>query len=922
MEPMGSYNDDKLHATVDEESSSERDAEKSSRDPKRSQGVVEVVERDVLSLAGKLGDKSTGLAPVADLERVMDKVATLTVKECREIIKDLLEDHEHDYNFATAQREKLKTLLNGPEEGQSQDEWELQLKSETAINKFYSPYPEVRAVTTPDDDADIPCETIRAHLLGYLWACIAQFCNSMFNSRYPSISITSSVIQIFLYPCGMLMAYLLPDWGFRAFGTRVSLNPGKWTYKEQMLSTLIVNISISSAYVFWNIQTQEVYYHETWLTPGYKILLLLSTQCMGLGFAGLIRRFVIYPQEAIWPGVLPTVALNRALLVPESKEKIHGWSISKYNLFWLVFSAMFVYFWLPNYLMPALSYFAWMAWIKPDNFNLAVVTGSQFGLGFNPISSFDWNIFGTYWAPLAYPFFAYFTQYIGLVIGGFAILGIYYTNTKWTAYLPINSSAIFDNTGERYNISKVVENGILNESKYKAYSPAFYAAGNLVAYSAYFMYYPLTMTFVMLDSWRPISKAWRQSTTAAWLQIKRIGRSSAAATAALSRGNVKECGNHLYNMMNDETSVYDGFDDPLINSVKKYPEVPDWWYLAVASISFMFAIILCAVWEEQKTPVWTILFVVALNLVFLIPMTYLLAISGSSQGLNVLTELVVGYALPGHPDAMMFVKAYGYMIDGQADSLMGDQKMGLYAKLPPRAMYRGQLISVILTCFVAYGAIQFVNNDIEGICTPDQPAKFNCAAGSQIFFSASVVWGAIGPKRIFGQIYPEMKYAFLLGFLLALAWWAVKKFGPYTRTWAQHKMPTGAFTIINTVLFTPISWLKYVHPVLLINGMIMWAPQNLTYFTGGLYLSFIFMYYLRRYKTAWFEKYNYVFSAALTGGVAFSGLIMFFAVQFHDKPIHWWGTDVIEKGVDGGDGRSALLTELPASGSFGPATWF
>lgn len=104
--------------------------------------------------------------------------------------------------------------------------------------------------------------------------------------------------------------------------------------------------------------------------------------------------------------------------------------------------------------------------------------------------------------------------------------------------------------------------------------------------------------------------------------------------------------------------------------------------------------------------------------------------------------------------------------------------------------------------------------------------------------------------------------------------------------------------------------------------MLLWAPLNLTYFTGGLYFSFAFMYYLKRYKTAWWEKYNYVLAAALTGGVAFSGIIIFFAVQYHPKTINWWGINVLGETIDGGAGRQTLLTELPAKGHFGPDTWF
>ena len=39
---------------------------------------------------------------------------------------------------------------------------------------------------------------------------------------------------------------------------------------------------------------------------------------------------------------------------------------------------------------------------------------------------------------------------------------------------------------------------------------------------------------------------------------------------------------------------------------------------------------------------------------------------------------------------------------------------------------------------------------------------------------------------------------------------------------------------------------------------------DLTYFTSGFYVSFRLTYYLRRYKTAWWEKCNYALSASLT----------------------------------------------------------
>lgn len=242
---------------------------------------------------------------------------------------------------------------------------------------------------------------------------------------------------------------------------------------------------------------------------------------------------------------------------------------------------MFFYFWLPNFLFPALSYFSWMTWIAPNNFNLALITGTDFGLGFNPLSSLDWNLFATYSFPLTYPFFSFVQQYSGTFLGGLILIALYYTNTKWTSYLPPNSSGIFDNTGASYNITRVMNGGALDQAAFEAYSPAFYSAGNLVVYGAFFVYYPLTFVFILLDSWRPIVQAYRQMGVAAASQVKRMFTSLTAAMSSFSKGKIGQGFQHLYHMLDDTTSVYEGFDDPFTNMMRNYAEVPDWWFLVI-----------------------------------------------------------------------------------------------------------------------------------------------------------------------------------------------------------------------------------------------------------------------------------------------------------------------------------------------------
>ncbi|KAJ6447191.1 Oligopeptide transporter 2 [Purpureocillium lavendulum] len=875
-------------------------------------------------LLEKIGNIHLKEIPVDDTEHLMDKIQLLTIEECRTIAANMLQDHANDYNFAQQKRGRLAALMQGPADGQTVADWELEFKTETAINRFFSPYPEVRAVATPVDDVDMPCETIRAFFLGLVWTAVGQFTNSLFSSRFPSISLTSSVTQILMYPCGILLAWILPDWGFTFGGQRVSLNPGPWTYKEQMLATIMINVGLGTAYCFYNIQTQAIYYKDQWLTPAYEILLLLSTQLMGLGFAGLLRRFVIYPVDAVWPTILPAVALNRALLVPEKKETIHGWSISRYKFFFICFGCMFVYFWFPDFIFQALSVFAWITWIAPTNFNLNLITGSSLGLGFNPIPSFDWSVTLGVLNPLSSPFFATVQQAAGMFIGAFAIMALYFQNIKWTGYLPINSSSIWDNTGKRYNTTRVIKDGALVVEKYKSYSPTFYSAGQLVAYGAFFAFYPCTALFIILDFWRPLSRSFKLMASAGVSTVKKTSIGTGRAAGAIFKGRFKEAGTHVYEMLSGDTSIYDGFDNPFTDMMRSYPEVPDWWFTSLAFISFIFSIIILSHWPQLDTPIWTIFFVIALNLAFLIPTTYLAAISGQNEGLNVLTELVVGYALPGQPEALMFVKAFGYNIGGQADNYISDQKMGFYAKIPPRAMFRGQITASILAVFICYGVVNFVDNSIPDICTPKQPSRFTCASGSNVFFSASMVWGAIGPERVFSQLYPALKYCFLLGFILAIVWWCVKNYGPHVREACRGALATPVFNFLNMVVFKPISWLKHVHPSLVLNGFLPWAPTNLSYLIGAIYISIIFQYYLRRYKTAWWEKYNYVLSAALGGGMAFSAIIIFFALQFHPVEIDWWGNNILGMTIDGGmDGaRTVLLPDLPEKGTFGPDTWY
>ncbi|KAG5416887.1 OPT2 [Candida metapsilosis] len=808
---------------------------------------------------------------------MFEKIEQMSPEEAVEILKEAIIEHQHDVNIQdhdlalwkelvdyeplnaskltqqeiVTEKDKMGPLpdytsvieanesdANDPSTGEPKIvDWNLQVRLEAVMVAYWAPYPEVRAITLPFDDPTIPVETFRVYLIGIIWTAIGAVINQFFTERQPAITLAVAVVQIFLYPSGLLCEWILPKWKIKLWKNWViDLNPGPYTFKEQMLATIFCSVSGGgTSYVSSNIlmQKSELFYDNKWVDFGYQVLLILSTNFMGIGLAGIIRKFAVYPVQALWPIILPGIALNKALLTKSKNENINGWTISGYAFFFITFAASFLYFWVPDYLFQALSYFSWMAWIKPDNQNLAAVTGFLGGLGLNPISTFDWNIIRSN-SPLQLPFYNQTNMIVGMFIALFGILGLWYTNYKWTGYIPINSNVLYTNTGEPYAVTAVVnEKSLFDESKYQEIGPPFYSAANLFLYGAFFAIYPF----------------------------------------------------HIVE------STYEGFTDPHSVMMRVYPEVPEWAYLIVLIISIVLAILCVKVYPAQ-TPVWGIFFALGINFVFLIPLTTVAARTGFSFGLNVLVELIVGYAIPGNGLALAFIKALGYNIDGQAQNFVNDLKQGHYAKLPPRATFRCQLLSILVASFIQLALLNYQITGIKDYCDPYNRQRFTCPGGRS-FYNASVLWGVIGPKKVFGGLYPILQWCFLIGFLLAFPCIALKKWGPQ-------------------------KFVKTFEPSIIIGGMLNWAPYNMSYFIPGVYVSLAFMWYIKRKYEAWWQKYNYLLSCGLDGGVAFSSIIIFFAVMYHEKDINWWGNTVMYKGYDGDmTGRLNATISAP-DGYFGP----
>ena len=152
---------------------------------------------------------------------------------------------------------------------------------------------------------------------------------------------------------------------------------------------------------------------------------------------------------------------------------------------------------------------------------------------------------------------------------------------------------------------------------------------------------------------------------------------------------------------------------------------------------FVFGIISIEVWPTQM-PVWAFVLALLIAFVYVIPICMIQAITNQQIGLNVITELIIGYALPGRPVAMMMFKTWGYITMAQALTFTSDFKLGHYMKIPPRPMFWGQVLATVIAGTVQLGVQAWMFTNIPNICNPKQKDGFICP-GTEVFGTASII---------------------------------------------------------------------------------------------------------------------------------------------------------------------------------------
>lgn len=381
-----------------------------------------------------------------------------------------------------------------------------------------------------------------------------------------------------------------------------------------------------------------------------------SKHTTGFGLAGFVYNLLVRPTAMLWPATLTVVSLMHAL---------HGegpLTEKRLRLFAVASVGIFIWQFLPALVAPGLTSFAVLCIMNNRSPALRALGSAYVCLfdsttpddkshpsfpvqtGFGVLNlSFDWSVIGST-GGLFTPFWASCNYFAGFAGSMYLLQPLLYFFNFWDSLAfgqPIGSQ-LYNSDYEQFNVSAVIKPDLsLDEAAWETNKPILLNPHFALTYGVSFGVLTSAITSVLLWNLKDIKEAFSSRSQSADPHVRLLERN--------------------------------------------YPLVPNKWYLWLGGVTSAASIYLVLVYPLQL-PVWALFLANAISVVFLVPCGIIAATANVTIGLNVVTEFVAGFLLPGKPIANIVFKCFGYMSLAQALSLVGDLKLGLCECIGPRTM--------------------------------------------------------------------------------------------------------------------------------------------------------------------------------------------------------------------------------------------
>ncbi|KAL1405078.1 hypothetical protein Q8F55_008701 [Vanrija albida] len=540
----------------------------------------------------------------------------------------------------------------------------------------------------------------------------------------------------------------------------------------------------------------------------------------------MLYNLLVARPSMYWPSTLVIVQLFTTLYDSGSSTlSVQARQLTRRRLhvFLVIFLCTFVYQFLPFLLFPTLTTVSVLCLIDNSNWWMRTLGGAYHGLGMLNFS-FDWSSIGTA-GPLYTPYWALGNWFGGLMGMMWVIVPIMLLTNFWSAreFPNPTSASLYNATYQKFDVTTVLKPDLsLDEETWEGAKPLVLTPYFAISYGLAFS----ALSSILVHVW-----LWHRD------EIKEALTNKAP--------------------MNDTHNTL----------MRSYKSVPQWWYLALLGGNFAAAVVM--VWTAPlQLPVWALVLSLAIAAVFLIPIGVVMAVSNTQIGLNVMTEFIIGLLMPGKPIGNVTFKCFGYMAMSQALQLTSDLKLGWYTSIPPREMFACQIIGTVIGAITNYITLQSVlvskREYLDG--TTVDPTGQWTGRRPNIFYSASIIWGAVSPRRFFDGKYRVLYLGFPFGAAIPVIFWLAHK------RWPNKKL--------NKVVFPIICQGAIIIPEYPTNIILMGAAAAV----------FANSYVAKRHPNL-HSKFIFVISSALDAGTSITALTIYllFSVMTTWTGPRWWG---------------------------------
>lgn len=369
--------------------------------------------------------------------------------------------------------------------------------------------------------------------------------------------------------------------------------------------------------------------------------------------------------------------------------------------------------------------------------------------------------------------------------------------------MPILSSAVFDNTGKAYDVSKILTPDFLfDREAYQNYSRTYLPVTYLLSYGVQFAGLSALVTHTICwhgkEIWEQTVKSFREDRNHKKSKVSGNrrsrtsdirddhGRSSSSAEPKFE-GSMK--GEDVHNRL-----------------MNQYPDAPMVWYL-ITLVAMLAVGMFVVEYYPVHLPWYGLVMALGITAVLFIPVGIVMAITNQQSSLYIICQLICGVVFPGRPVANMVFVTYGYISSTQGMKFSSDLKLGHYMKIPPRLLFQVQMVATLVASLTQIGVLNWMFSYIPGICTPEAINGFSCPI-ARVHFNGSILWGVIGPKRFFGPgaLYRPLVWAFLIGAIGPIMVWLVGRHRAAGSIWRKINLPVvfGSLSFIPPAVRPPL----------------------------------------------------------------------------------------------------------------------